>query len=396
MNNACLREIKLVRNILASDALLLDFYACPSAPQRWVGALDRLSHEMGARSAVVQTFQMCGSQLRMHWSVQDSSTRSIGLRSKVEDERNPRLNMDRMLRGLNRIARDEDLFDREDGARHQLQQQLASLGLGRFIGSLQQIDHGTYLALALHRGVHDQEDFSTDQVDRLSTLVPHLGQAVELCGRMQDATQLAMRLQRHMDHLRCGLIIADAQGNVQWLNRSAEQRLAGSGVLKMRGEQLFASSSDATLNLLKQIANAAGAGDVVAAGRYLTLGQGAQRLHLALQPLVPSDGYTGGSSSVLIVVTEVGQGESIPTAALVSMYGLTPAESRLVDALIGGYTLEQYAQHRGISLGTVRGQLKLVLSKTGATRQSELVRMVLTSAAAQLADPRSRAQRTLN
>jgi DNA-binding CsgD family transcriptional regulator len=99
---------------------------------------------------------------------------------------------------------------------------------------------------------------------------------------------------------------------------------------------------------------------------------------------------------VLIVVTEVGQGESIPTAALVSMYGLTPAESRLVDALIGGYTLEQYAQHRGISLGTVRGQLKLVLSKTGATRQSELVRMVLTSAAAQLADPRSRAQRTLN
>ena len=381
---------------MASDALLLDFYACPSEPQRWIGALDRLCHEMGARSAVVQTFQMCGTQLRMQWSVQDSCTRGMGLRPRIEDENNPRLKVDRMLRGLNRIARDEDLFDREDSARHQLQQQLASLGLGQFIGSLQQIDRGTYLTLALHRGVDDREDFSGNQVARLSNLIPHLGQTVELCARMQDATRLATRLQKHMDHLRCSLIISDAEGNVQWLNRSAQQRLTGASALKMRGDQLWANSPGATATLLKQIATVAREVDVAAAGRYLTLGHGAQQQHLAFQPMLTSDGFAGNSASVLIVVTEAGYGESIPTAALVSMYGLTPAESRLVDALIGGYTLEQYAQHRGISLGTVRGQLKLVLSKTGATRQSELVRMVLTSAAAQLANPHAQMRRTLN
>lgn len=379
--------------MFSSNDLLLDIYACPGEPRRWAGALDRLCQETGACSAVIQTFQVCGTELRMHWSVQDSRTRASQAHqpSKIFDERNPRLDMGRMLRGLNRIARDEDLFERGDGAQQQLHEQLAALGLGRFIGSLQQLHRGTYLTLALHRKVGDSGDFSANQVERLAMLVPHVGQAVELSGRLQDAAGLAARLQQHLDHLRCGLIICDAGGRMQWLNRSAEQRLVAGSALKTLGEQLLAHNPDATARLLRHICMVAGAADTDGAGRYLTLGHGAQRLHLALQPLAASNGLPGSAASVLIVVTGVGQAEPIPIAALISMFGLTPAESRLVDALIGGHTLEQYAQHRGVSLGTVRGQLKQVLAKTGAARQSELVRMVLTSAAAQLADAPNRA-----
>lgn len=372
----------------SSDALLLDLYACPGETGRWIGALDRLCSEMGARSAVVQTFQVRNSQIRMHWSAQDSGTlaRRSSLPSRVEDERNPRLSLTRMQRGLNRIARDEDLFDRDDEVHRQLQEQLAIIGLGRFIGSLQQITPDTYLALALHKAVGDREDFSSDAVDRLSMLVPHVGQAMALCERVQASAGLSLRLKKHLDHLRCGLVIADTSGRVQWLNRSAELRLQAQSPLRVLGGKLSAHTADALAKLLKHMAMVAQTSEAGGNWRYLTLGQGAQRLHLALQPLVEVDSYAGDSSSVLLVITGVGQEEAIPAAALGTMFGLTPAESLIADALIRGYTLEQYAQQRGISVGTVRWQMKQVLSKTGAARQAELVRMVLTSAAAQLTE----------
>ncbi|MGF2508686.1 helix-turn-helix transcriptional regulator, partial [Ralstonia pseudosolanacearum] len=75
----------------------------------------------------------------------------------------------------------------------------------------------------------------------------------------------------------------------------------------------------------------------------------------------------------------------IPAAALAALFDLTEAESRLASALVQGDTLEQYAQRRGVSIGTVRYQLKQVLSKTGTNRQSELMRKVLCSAAAHAA-----------
>lgn len=89
---------------------------------------------------------------------------------------------------------------------------------------------------------------------------------------------------------------------------------------------------------------------------------------------------------MLLAVTGAGAGAPISAAAIVTLFGLTPAEACLVAGLVAGYSLEQYAVRRGVSLGTVRGQLKQVLGKTGATRQAELVRLVLSSVAAQLLD----------
>ena len=65
--------------------------------------------------------------------------------------------------------------------------------------------------------------------------------------------------------------------------------------------------------------------------------------------------------------------------------GLTAAEARLTSAFVSGVPLEEYAQRRGVGLGTVRFQMKQVLAKTGTNRQADLVRRILCSAAAQLA-----------
>jgi DNA-binding CsgD family transcriptional regulator len=55
------------------------------------------------------------------------------------------------------------------------------------------------------------------------------------------------------------------------------------------------------------------------------------------------------------------------------LYGLIPAEARLVEALLTGDTPQEYADRQGIRVNTVRVYMKHVLAKTGTRRQGELI-----------------------
>ena len=57
-------------------------------------------------------------------------------------------------------------------------------------------------------------------------------------------------------------------------------------------------------------------------------------------------------------------------------YGLTPAETTLALAVAGGAALRDYAEERGVTVGTVRFQMKQVLAKTDCRRQTDLVRLI--------------------
>jgi DNA-binding CsgD family transcriptional regulator len=66
------------------------------------------------------------------------------------------------------------------------------------------------------------------------------------------------------------------------------------------------------------------------------------------------------------------------TAGLMkTMYGLTPAESRLADLLLEGLEVRGIADSLGITIETTRFYLKRVLAKTGTRRQSELMKLML-------------------
>ena len=65
------------------------------------------------------------------------------------------------------------------------------------------------------------------------------------------------------------------------------------------------------------------------------------------------------------------------TNLLRHLYDLTRAEADLTWLLADGLSLEEAAEKRGVTLNTARSQLKRVFTKTGARRQSELVRIVL-------------------
>jgi len=81
--------------------------------------------------------------------------------------------------------------------------------------------------------------------------------------------------------------------------------------------------------------------------------------------------------AALLLVHDPDRTVPLPAERLCHVFGLTRAEAKLAAALAGGSTLGQYAELASIKIGTARWYLKQVLAKTGAHRQSELVRNVI-------------------
>ncbi len=85
--------------------------------------------------------------------------------------------------------------------------------------------------------------------------------------------------------------------------------------------------------------------------------------------------YSFTQASFLVFLDEVPAAPG-PDASLRSRYGLTPTEIRVATALAEGLSVRAIADRHGVTYETARSQIKSVLSKTGTSRQAELVALV--------------------
>lgn len=84
--------------------------------------------------------------------------------------------------------------------------------------------------------------------------------------------------------------------------------------------------------------------------------------------------YLPARAAVLLMVSAARRRSGLQQAR--ERYRLTPAEWRLAAQLADGCSLRSAAERCGIAYGTARGYLKLLFSKTGTHRQSELVALL--------------------
>ncbi|GEM_PF-1162194 len=102
--------------------------------------------------------------------------------------------------------------------------------------------------------------------------------------------------------------------------------------------------------------------------------------------LAPIGTGIAGKGAVLFVSDPIEPVElSIET--ICRLYTLTPAEGRLALGLTNGHKLDDLAEEWGVSMHTVRSQLRQIFRKTDTSRQSELVKLILTGPAALQAAP---------
>ena len=104
-------------------------------------------------------------------------------------------------------------------------------------------------------------------------------------------------------------------------------------------------------------------------------------LQLLISP-VGNNGFQGnGSVTAIAFVNDASRRQRPAEDTLRIRFGLTRAESRVALLLCDGRAPRNIAETIGVSVETVRSQMKSIYAKTEVRRQSELVRLLLSNAA---------------
>jgi DNA-binding CsgD family transcriptional regulator len=83
-------------------------------------------------------------------------------------------------------------------------------------------------------------------------------------------------------------------------------------------------------------------------------------------------------AQVAVFISDPNAQQPISVDNLVSVYKLTPSEAQVAISIANGHSIENIAKQSNHSAHTIRSQLKSTFKKTGVSRQSELIKLLLT------------------
>jgi len=96
-----------------------------------------------------------------------------------------------------------------------------------------------------------------------------------------------------------------------------------------------------------------------------------------LDSLVQGDGEYDDGGHITLMIRDPNGKHPEQSKKLMRYFGLSGAETSVVGELVQGNSTNEIAQKRGVSVVTIRNQLKSAQNKMGVARQSELVSLVL-------------------
>lgn len=188
-----------------------------------------------------------------------------------------------------------------------------------------------------------------------------------------------------LDRLVIGLILYDRNARSVYINPTAKAIMKSHPAFTFNDDELLLHDADDNKNLHQTILDTARIDPEDSWKQSVAIGithpDVVAPLPLLVTPmhahLVTSDlDYEGAKVAVFLSDPNLQQPISIPN--LVSVYGLTPSEAQVAISMANGHSIEDIANTSNHSAHTIRSQLKATFRKTGVSRQSELIKLLLT------------------
>lgn len=233
----------------------------------------------------------------------------------------------------------------------------------------------------------DGENLAPDWSAVLAKLQPYLTRIMKAYLAIAESERRRLIAEYVLESSGFGVILVDETGAVIHANAAADALLADTKLLSLKDGRIFASRAADHKALMEEIRTKAA--EQSATGRpdcYSTLALVRSDHALPITAIIrPGPPFAPLSAplfrTAVIVLRDPARRNTLVAADIERLFKLSPAESRLAGLLAEGVSTEEAALQLGVSKHTVRSQLQSIFAKTGTSRQGELVRMLLSSAA---------------
>jgi DNA-binding CsgD family transcriptional regulator/PAS domain-containing protein len=224
----------------------------------------------------------------------------------------------------------------------------------------------------------NRDIISADERQFLGLLAPHVRRAA-LIGDLLDQHRVETQLFRSaLDGLRTPVLLVDSAGHVVYENSAASDLLT-SGPIRRIGASIGTASTMVDAGLAAAIAKATTSElDIGNHGIGLPISRPGEPPAVAYVLPLASNGLRAAFNPAVaaIFVSTTITGLPSPQEALATIYDLTPAEARVLVQVGAGQSTAAVADLYNLSENTIKTHLARVFSKTGTSRQPELVNIV--------------------
>jgi DNA-binding CsgD family transcriptional regulator/PAS domain-containing protein len=206
-------------------------------------------------------------------------------------------------------------------------------------------------------------------------------QAVAMANALNLATIHAEALEATLDALNSGVYLADREGRIAYMNREAKRQADTRSIVRVTNGRLTPIDHKASLTLTRAIEKAVGEeSDPPTSGFTIALpGVNNAGLIATILPLArgePASPRRGTAMAAIFVQDPIIM-PSPAGDAFAGLYGLTTSELRVLLAMAPGLSAKEAAETLGISESTAKTHLKHIHSKTGTSKQTELIRLFM-------------------
>lgn len=227
--------------------------------------------------------------------------------------------------------------------------------------------------------------YGEEDVALMRLIHPFLRQSLDMWSQLQRLRGLENSLYAALDQLPCGTILLDGRERLVFASRLADEILRGNDGLgaDARG-RCHAANGNENRQLTRLIRRSvqAGLGLCIHPGGAMAVSRPSMKRSYGVYVFpIPLNVclFNSHSPAAAIFVTDPDRRHRPPHRVLADLFGLTPSEERLSCLMMEGLALKECAERMEISESTARSYSKAVYSKTGVSRQGDLIRLLFSS-----------------
>lgn len=236
--------------------------------------------------------------------------------------------------------------------------------------------------------IGDAPAFSREDRARLESIVPLMNNALKLYGAYTHNSFIEVFYEELLGSMDIASVILNARLEVLSANKPAKKILGSRDGVFLRRNSLRCSRSsdqqkleDACHELMETARDDEHARHTCSISIERTSSDA--KWDVSIRNVEKQNVVFGEGGPELVLLLRGPVRDCAPSQSrLIEMFGVSPAEAKLIAHLADGLTLTAAAEALGISRNTARAQLSSVFSKTSVNRQNQLVKLVTNANAA--------------